>query len=77
MLIVLLFTITLGKRNLTEWQGRVLKLVSGIMMLGLGSVLILDPSILSNATISFLLLFSALIISLVIASVVKRLKRPV
>ena len=77
MLIVLLFTITLGKRNLTEWQGRVLKLVSGTMMLGLGSVLILDPSILSNATISFLLLLGALIISLVIASVVKRLKRPV
>ena len=74
MLIVLLFTVTLGKRNLTEWQGRVLKLVSGTMMLGLGSVLILDPSILSNAAISFILLFGALILSLVFASVVKRLR---
>ena len=74
MLIVLLFTITLGKKNLTEWQGRVLKLVSGTMMLGLGGVLILNPSILSNATISFILLFGALIVSLVIASIVKRLR---
>lgn len=74
MLIVLLFTITLGKKNLTEWQGRVLKLVSGTMMLGLGCVLILDPSILSNTLISFLLLFGALILSLVTAALVKRMR---
>jgi hypothetical protein len=77
MLIVLLFTITLGKKNLTEWQGRVLKLVSGTMMLGLGGVLILDPSILSNALISFILLLGALIVSLVTAVVVKRLRSPI
>ena len=50
--IVLVFTITLGKRNISEEQGRVLKFVSGAMMLSLGLILILNPSILNNMAIS-------------------------
>jgi glutaredoxin len=72
-LIVLLFTITLGKKNLTEWQGRVLKLVSGTMMLGLGGVLVVNPEILNSALISFSLLIGALIISGLIIFLTKRL----
>jgi hypothetical protein len=71
-IIVVIFTITLGKKNLTEWQGRVMKLISGTMMLGLGGALILDPSILSNAFISLLILAGALAISVVIALVTKQ-----
>lgn len=71
--IVLVFTITLGSRKLSEWQGRVLKLVSGAMMLGLGGVLLLNPALLSSVTISVVILASALMGSLLVAMVTKRL----
>ena len=35
-IIVLIMTVSLGARKLTEWQGRQLKLVSGLMMFFLG-----------------------------------------
>ncbi len=71
-IIVIIFTVTLGKKNLTEWQGRMMKLVSGTMMLGLGGVLLFNPAILSNALISFLILSGALVVSLAIAFFIKR-----
>ena len=71
--IVMVFTITLGSRKLSEWQGRVLKLVSGAMMLGLGGVLLLNPALLSSVTVSFVILASALAGSLLVAMVTKRL----
>ena len=37
-----------AEKQLTEWQGRVLKLLSGTMMVTLGAVLALSPSLLSN-----------------------------
>lgn len=46
--IVLVYVRTLGSRKLSEGEGRVLKLVSGIMMLGLGSALVVEPEYLSN-----------------------------
>ena len=51
-IIVAIFTVTLGSRKLTEWQGRVLKLISGLMMLGLGLVLLINPSLLNNPVAS-------------------------
>ncbi len=69
--IVLVFTITLGKRNISEWQGRVLKFVSGAMMMGLGLILIVDPSILNNLIISFGIFFSTIASSLVISFLMK------
>lgn len=71
--IVLAFTITLGSRKLSERQGRILKLVSGAMMLGLGGVLLLNPSLLSSVTISVVILAGALVGSLLVAMVTKRL----
>jgi len=73
LIIVLMFTLTLGSRKLTEWQGRVLKLVSGAMMLGLGGVLLVNPALLNSVTISFAILAGALGISLIIATVTKKL----
>ena len=64
--IVLIFTITLGKKKLSEWEGRILKLISGVMMLGLGVILLVDPTILSNALISFLILVGALVLSFIV-----------
>ncbi len=59
-LIVLAFTRTLGARKLSEFEGRVLKLVSGYMMLGLGALLLLAPQWLANATASIAVLAGAL-----------------
>jgi len=70
--IVVIFTVTLGKKHLTESQGRMMKLISGTMMLGLGGVLIFNPSILSNALISFLLLAGALSVSAITIFLTKK-----
>jgi hypothetical protein len=72
LLIVLVFTITLGARKLSERQGRLLKLISGVMMLGLGGVLIINPALLNSLMISFVLLAGALGVSLLLAAVMKR-----
>lgn len=46
--IVLVFTLTLGARKLSERQGRVLKLLSGVMMLGLGLTMLVAPDSLGS-----------------------------
>jgi thiol-disulfide isomerase/thioredoxin len=71
--IVIIFTITLGKKHLSEHQGRLMKLVSGTMMLALGGVLLFNPTILSNAFISFILLIGALVVSFAVALITKNL----
>lgn len=48
LVLVVIFTMTLGARKLSEWQGRVLKLLSGVMMVTLGGVLALKPALLGN-----------------------------
>lgn len=72
--IVLIFAITLGAKKLTEWQGQVLKLVSGMMMLGLGSVLILRPDLLNNLLVTAGILAGSIAVSAVIIVLTKRLK---
>jgi ribosomal protein S27AE len=47
-LIVVGFALTLSGHKLTEYQGRVLKLLSGVMMLALGVILIVAPELLNN-----------------------------
>jgi glutaredoxin len=71
--IVVMFTVTLGSRKLSEYQGRVLKLVSGAMMLGLGGVLLANPALLNSVVVSFAILAGALGVSLLIATVTRRL----
>lgn len=61
--IVLVFTFTLGARKLTEREGRVLKLLSGVMMLGLGLTMLLRPDALGNPTIGVALLAAALLVT--------------
>ena len=59
--IVLVFSFTLGARKLSERQGRFLKLLSGLMMLGLGLMLLFAPDALLTHIWSglFLLLLAA------------------
>ncbi|MFZ1828620.1 MAG: thioredoxin family protein [Candidatus Competibacteraceae bacterium] len=55
-LIVFAFVRTLGAHKLTERGGRLLKLLSGLMMLGLGLVLAIAPALLNNLWVSAALL---------------------
>ncbi len=70
--IVCAFSITLGRRRLSEREGRVLKLVSGMMMLGLGVLLVWNPALLNNVLVSFGVLAGAVALSAVIALVIKK-----
>ena len=72
--IVLIFTVTLGARKLTEWQGRILKLISGVMMLCLGAVLLIRPMLLSDILVSIGILAVALMASGLIIVVTKKVK---
>ena len=65
--IVLVFTFTLGSRKLSEDQGRVLKLLSGLMMLGLGVLMLVAPERLSDPWVGALLIGAALTLAGVIA----------
>ncbi|MCE3283930.1 MAG: hypothetical protein K0R70_186 [Steroidobacteraceae bacterium] len=67
--IVVVFTRTMGARKLSESEGRLLKLISGFMMLGFALVLLLAPAALTNALVSIGVLALAVIASLVIAKV--------
>ncbi len=75
MLIVLLFTLTLGRKKLTESQGRVLKLLSGSMMTGLGVVLLIKPEMLSNMLVSVAVIGFAIVLTVFVV-LLQKLKSP-
>lgn len=50
LVIVVIFAITLGAHQLSEKQGRILKLISGVMMADMGLVLIFFPKLLHSLT---------------------------
>jgi len=72
LLVVVVFTATLGSRRLSETEGRTLKLVSGLMMAGMGAVLILAPELLHNVLTALALLAAALILTAIIRAVDRR-----
>lgn len=61
LVIVLLFVWRFGARKLGEGEGRLLKLMSGMMMLGLGGVMLFYPAALTNAGIAIGLLAVAIL----------------
>ena len=65
--IVIVFVKTMGARKLTESEGRILKLVSGFMMLGFGLLLLFAPQLLTNPLASILVLLVAVAVALVAA----------
>jgi hypothetical protein len=65
LVIVMAFAYTMGSRKLSEAEGRVLKLVSGVMMLGLGGALVFAPHWLNSPAIALLLMLFALAAGLV------------
>ncbi|MGL4476543.1 MAG: cytochrome C biosynthesis protein [Shewanella sp.] len=58
--IVIVFSLTLGKRKLSEKEGEGLKLMSGIMMLGLGCMLVFDPTSMQNPVLAIGLIIGAI-----------------
>jgi len=69
--IVIVFVKTMGARKLTESEGRILKLVSGFMMLGFGLMLLAAPQWLTNPLASILVLVVAVGAALVAARLEK------
>jgi len=65
-LIVLGFTITLGSHKLQDYEGRVLKLLSGVMMLLLGGVIIFAPDALQNFLASLGILLGAVAVTAIV-----------
>jgi hypothetical protein len=65
--IVTAFTVTLGRRKLQEREGRLLKLLSGVMMLELGAILLLKPELLQNLLAAVALLAIALAVTVAVA----------
>jgi hypothetical protein len=65
--IVVVFARTLGARKLTEREGRLLKLLSGLMMLQLGGLLLIAPERVSQLGIAFGLMAVAVAVTWVAA----------
>lgn len=70
--IVVLFTVTLGARKLSEWQGRRLKLLSGLMMLFLGLILVIRPELLNNIFAASGLLAAALLCYALVVTIARK-----
>lgn len=66
LVIVAVFTARFGARKLSEEEGRVLKLLSGLMMLMLGLVLVIAPALLNDVTTALGLLAITLLLTAVL-----------
>ena len=69
--IVVIVTITLGAKKLSEESGEILKLLSGMMMLFLGLSLIISPDVLNNVFAAFGIILCAFIVTGIIVFVDK------
>lgn len=67
LLIVIIFTFTLGNKKLSEREGRLLKLLSGAMMLGLGGILFFSPELLNSMSASITVIGSAVALTALVA----------
>lgn len=73
-IIVLVITVSLGARKLTEWQGRQLKLLSGLMMFFLGLILLVNPALLNSIAATGGLLLAVIVVAGCMIIVMKKLK---
>jgi len=65
IIIVSIVVFTLGRWKLTEYQGRLLKLFSGIMILSLGEILFIAPNMLESIFITLMILSSSFFITFI------------
>lgn len=65
IIIVSIVVYTLGRWKLTEFQGRILKLFSGIMILSLGEILLIEPNMLESIIVPLVILASSFVLTLI------------
>ncbi len=70
--IVIAFVLTMGARKLSEREGRLLKLLSGLMMLGLGALLLLAPEKMGNLGMALAIPLSAFALTWIAARMTRR-----
>ncbi len=70
--IVLIFTYNFGAKKLSESQGQTLKLLSGMMMLALGSILVFNPGLLNNIFYAIGIITLAIILTGIILIIKKK-----
>lgn len=75
LLIVLTFVTTLSAHKLTEREGRLLKLMSGTLMLALGLLLTFAPALLNSLAVSAVLLALALLVGFLAPKLNPKLSR--
>jgi hypothetical protein len=75
LVIVLVVTFALGRTQLSERQGRLLKLVSGLMMGGLGLVLLLAPDRVHDLRVAFVLVAGAVAVTALVGYLDGRVDR--
>lgn len=71
LLIVMAFVRTVGGRKLSEREGRLLKLLSGLMMSGLGLFLLAAPELLNRVDVSIALVLAAALLTWLAAHLTK------
>lgn len=74
IIILVLFTFTLGTTKLTEWQVQRLKLFSGIMIFSFGLLFIIDYMLLENVLTAILLPLISIIVTVCISYIWKKYK---
>ena len=72
MIIVGITVMTLGHWKLSEFQGRLLKLFSGVMIFSLGEILLLNPIMLSNVFMAIIILILSLGVTFIIYLISKK-----
>ncbi|KYK24905.1 hypothetical protein AYK25_05900 [Thermoplasmatales archaeon SM1-50] len=74
IIILLVFTGTLGKMKLTDVQGRKLKLVSGIMIFSFGTLFLIDYTLLEHVITPVALLLVSIVLTVFISFVYEKYK---
>jgi len=75
MVILLLFVVTLGRRKLTELEGKKLKLLSGIMILSFGLLFVIDYTLLENFLTPILLLGISILTTIIVSYIWNKYER--
>ena len=71
-IIVIVISFTLGSKKLQKQEGRGLKLISGMMMLTLGGILLVEPNLLNNLTVTMSLMLLAIGSAVIVIIIDKR-----
>jgi hypothetical protein len=72
IIIVSIVVFTLGRWKLSEFQGRILKLFSGVMILSLGEILLIEPNMLESIIITLIILASSFVLTFVVSLLWKK-----